>query len=163
MQGIKSMRDGTEIIVVGSDHTGLSLKENIIKYILERGLKVIDVGTIHARIISFPDITRLLCKEILRKRAHRGVIICESPVGASIAANRLRDIRAAVCHDSHCARRCIEHDNVNVMCIANDVGWRGDIHELMKAFVDAKFDASECSSRRVDNYDLLPLTWTDLF
>ena len=163
MQGIKNMRDGTEIIVVGSDHTGLSLKENIIKYILERGLKVIDVGTFDAHIIDFPDLARLLCKEILRKRAHRGIIICESPVGASIAANRLRDIRAAVCHDSYCTRRCIEHDNVNVLCISNDVGWCGYIYESMKAFVDAKFDASECYSRRVDNYELLPLTWTDLF
>lgn len=156
------MRDGSEIIVVGSDHTGLSLKENLTKYILERGLKVIDVGSFDANYIDFPDVARLLCKEILRKRAHRGVITCESPVGASIAANRLRDIRAAVCHDSYCARRCVERDNVNVMCIANDADWCGDIHELMKAFVDAKFDASECYSRRVDNYELLPFTWTDL-
>lgn len=136
-------------IVVGSDHAGFALKGAVIAVIRDLGYDVIDVGSYDAAPVDFPDIGAALCSTILDGRAKRGIMVCGTGVGASIAANKVKGIRAAVCHDVHSAHQSVEHDDVNVMCIGAQIVGPWLARDLLKAFLDAEFSATEECVRRV--------------
>ncbi len=136
-------------IVIGSDHAGFSLKREIIDVIKDKGFEVVDVGSYDDQPVDFPDIGRALCKEIREGRAFRGVMVCGTGVGAAIAANKVRNIRAAVCHDIYSAHQSVEHDNVNVMCIGAKIVGAWLARDLVNSFLDAQFNATEDHIRRV--------------
>src|SRR5690606_33032669 len=104
-------------IVIGSDHAGWPLKQSVVDHIRSLGHEVHDVGSYDDAPVDFPDIAKALTDRILSGEADRGIMVCGTGVGASIAANKVRGVRAAVCHDVHSAHQSVEHDDVNVMCI----------------------------------------------
>jgi len=142
-------------IVIGSDHAGFPLKAEIIDAIKEKGFEVVDVGSYDEKPVDFPDIGRALCKEILEGRAFRGVMVCGTGVGAAIAANKVKGIRASVCHDIHSAHQSVEHDNVNVMCIGAKIVGAWVARDLVSSFLDAQFNATEDHVRRVQKLDCM--------
>jgi ribose 5-phosphate isomerase B len=136
-------------LVIGSDHAGWALKGDIVAHIKALGHEVVDVGSHDARPVDFPDIARALTAKVLSGEAERGIMVCGTGVGASIAANKVRGIRAAVCHDIHSAHQCVEHDDVNVMCLGAQIVGPWLANDLISAFLSAKFADDEDFRRRV--------------
>jgi ribose 5-phosphate isomerase B len=137
-------------IVIGSDHAGWSLKGNVVAHIRSLGHEVIDVGSHDPNPVDFPDIAKALTAKVLSGEAQRGIMVCGTGVGASIAANKVRGIRAAVCHDVHSAHQSVEHDDVNVMCIGAQIVGPWLANDLVASFLQAKFEDNEDYRRRVD-------------
>lgn len=137
-------------IVVGSDHAGFPLKAPIVEHIRGLGHEVEDVGSYDEHPVDFPDITRKLTDRLTAQAADRGLLVCGTGIGASIAANKVRGIRAAVCHDGYSAHQAVEHDNVNVMCIGAKIIGLWLAQDLVSAFLDAKFSTAVEFRRRVD-------------
>jgi ribose 5-phosphate isomerase B len=138
-----------KVLVVGSDHAGFPLKADLVALCREEGWEIIDVGSYDPGPADFPDITRAACERILSGQASRGLMVCGTGVGASIAANKIPGIRASICHDAHCARQCVEHDDVNVMCIGAKIVGPWLARDLLRIFLNAKFNATEDHVRRV--------------
>lgn len=136
-------------IVIGSDHAGYPLKADVIAHIRALGHEVQDVGSYTPDPVDFPDIARAVCDTVRKQGAERGLLVCGTGVGAVIAANKMRGIRAAVCHDAHSAHQSVEHDDVNVMCIGAQIVGPWLARDLVESFLDAKFDANEDHVRRV--------------
>jgi ribose 5-phosphate isomerase B len=137
-------------IVIGSDHAGWSLKAGVITHIKSLGHEVIDVGSHDSKPVDFPDIARDLTSKVLAGEAQRGIMVCGTGVGASIAANKVRGIRAAVCHDIHSAHQSVEHDDVNVMCLGAQIVGPWLANDLVASFIGAQFEDNEAHRRRVD-------------
>ena len=141
-------------LVIGSDHAGFPMKGPVIKTLQEWGYSVKDCGTYSPDPVDFPDIAQRLCGEILAARAQRGIMVCGTGVGACIAANKIRGIRAALCHDTLCAHQCVEHDNVNVICMGAWVIGPLLANEVLASFLNAKFASSDPDlKRRVKKLD----------
>lgn len=137
-------------IVVGSDHAGFQLKQQVAAYLRELKHDVLDVGTNSTAPVDYPDYAEALGKAILDGRAERGVLICGSGVGASVAANKLVGIRAGLCHDCYSAHQGVEHDDTNVLVLGARVVAYALAAELVHAFVDATFSNEERHRRRLD-------------
>ena len=137
-------------IVIGSDHAGFPLKADIRKNLEALGHTVEDVGSYDAEPVDFPDIAKLVCTKVRDGAAERGLLVCGTGVGAAIAANKIRGIRAAVCHDVHSAHQSVEHDDVNVMCIGAQIVGPWLARDLVTTFIAAEFDRSEDFLRRVE-------------
>jgi ribose 5-phosphate isomerase B len=136
-------------IVIGSDHAGWALKGAVIAHVKALGHEVIDVGSHDPKPVDFPDIASALTSKVLSGEAQRGIMVCGTGVGASIAANKVRGIRAAVCHDIHSAHQSVEHDDVNVMCIGAQIVGPWLANDLVASFLEAKFVDNEDHRRRV--------------
>ena len=135
-------------IVIGSDHAGYHLKLELAEHLRAAGHDVTDIGSHDPGPVDFPDIARAVCGSV-RDGGSRGLMVCGTGVGASIAANKVRGIRAAVCHDVHSAHQSVEHDDVNVMCIGAQIVGPWLARDLVDAFLGAQFDRSEDFVRRV--------------
>lgn len=144
-----------KILVIGSDHAGFPLKADLLALCHEEGWETIDVGSYDSNPVDFPDITRKACEFILSGKATRGLMVCGTGVGASIAANKVPGIRASICHDVHCAHQCVEHDNVNMMCIGAQIIGTWLARDLLHTFLNAKFNATEDHLRRVAKLDAM--------
>lgn len=142
-------------IVIGSDHAGFPLKADISKNLEALGHTVEDVGSYDSEPVDFPDIAKLVCTKVRDGAAERGLLVCGTGVGAAIAANKIRGIRAAVCHDVHSAHQSVEHDDVNVMCIGAQIVGPWLANDLVTAFFAAEFDRNEDFVRRVEKLALL--------
>lgn len=137
-------------IVLGNDHCGLALKEHIRDVLTEMRQDVIDVGTYDTEPVDFPDITREVCEPVRRGEADRGLLLCGTGVGAAIAANKMPGIRAALCHDTFSGHQCVEHDDVNVLCMGAWIVGSRLAEEVLRAFLTANFAASTDFHRRVE-------------
>ncbi|MFC0268085.1 ribose 5-phosphate isomerase B [Kushneria aurantia] len=137
-------------IVIGSDHAGYRLKASVVAFVESLGHEVIDVGSHDDVPVDFPDIAKALTSKVTSCEASRGLMVCGTGVGAAIAANKVRGIRAAVCHDIHSAHQCVEHDDVNVMCIGAQIVGSWLANDLIKAYLDAEFSTDEAFRRRVE-------------
>src|SRR5262245_42993741 len=137
-------------IVVGSDHAGFEMKKTVLRRLLEEGdLEVVDVGSYNTDPVDYPDYAEAIGLAIREGRADRGVIICGSGVGASVAANKLTGIRAGLCHDTYSARQGVEHDDMNVLALGARVIGPELARELVIAFVRATFSGDERHRRRL--------------
>ncbi|WP_127144642.1 ribose 5-phosphate isomerase B [Pelagibacterium montanilacus] len=136
-------------IIVGSDHAGFPLKATLIAHMEASGHTVTDIGSFDAEPVDFPDITRSLTSRIANGEGQRGLLVCGTGVGASIAANKVKGIRAAVCHDVHSAHQSVEHDDVNVMCIGAQIVGPWLAKDLVSSFLAAEFSTDEDFRRRV--------------
>jgi ribose 5-phosphate isomerase B len=137
-------------IVIGCDHAGFPLKREIADFVAGLGHAVTDVGSHTPDPVDFPDIARAVCAAVTGGTADRGLMICGTGVGAAIAANKIRGIRAAVCHDVHSAHQAVEHDDVNVMCVGAQIVGPWLARDLVAAYLAAEFEPSEDFKRRVD-------------
>lgn len=137
-------------IAIGGDHAGFPTKGPVVARLKAWGHEVRDFGTFSEEPVDFPDIARLVCDAVRSREAERGILVCGTGVGASIAANKIPGIRAALCHDTYCAHQCVEHDNANVLCIG---GWIVGIRlaeEILSAYLNASFSAEPHFRRRVE-------------
>jgi ribose 5-phosphate isomerase B len=136
-------------IAIGADHAGFALKQKLGDYLHELGHAVIDLGTMNQDPVDYPDYAEAVGKAVLQGQAERGVLICGSGVGASVAANKLPGIRAAVCHDTYSARQGVEHDDMNILVFGARIIGEELARELVRAFLAARFTAEERHLRRV--------------
>jgi len=138
-------------VAVGCDHGGFLLKFTVMDAIISAGHEVIDFGTDNGEIrVDFPDFVFRVGDAIQRGVAERGIIICGSGVGASVAANKMKGIIAGLCHDHYSARQGVEHDHMNVLCLGARVIGTAIATELTTAFLGAKEDLDERFVRRMD-------------
>ena len=136
-------------IVIGSDHAGWSLKQTVLDHLRGKGHEVLDVGSHDDKPVDFPDIARALAQKVTSGEAERGIMVCGTGVGASIAANKMKGIRAAVCHDVHSAHQSVEHDDVTVMCIGAKIVGPWLAVDLLDSYLAAEFSTDEDFRRRV--------------
>lgn len=137
-------------IVVGSDHAGWPMKGSVMEHVRRLGHQVTDVGYHDGQPVDFPDVARALTAVIKDGAADRGIMVCGTGVGACIAANKVSGIRAAVCHDVHSAHQCVEHDDVNVMCIGAQIVGPWLANDLIAAYLRAQFSTDADFRRRVE-------------
>ena len=131
-------------IVVAFDHRGVKLRERLLEELDALRHEVLDLGTdTDAERIDYPDKARELGEAIQRGDAERGVLVCGSGVGASVAACKMLGIRAAICHDVYSAHQGVEHDDMNVLCLGSEVIGGELAVDLVRAFVGAQFDGGE--------------------
>lgn len=142
-------------IVIGSDHAGFHLKKELARFLNEQGHDVTDVGSHTQDDVDFPDIARSVCGEVVSGKVERGIMVCGTGVGAAIAANKIRGVRAAVCHDAHSAHQAVEHDDVNVMCIGAQIVGVWLARDLVASYLAAEFEPTEDFKRRVDKLTAL--------
>jgi ribose 5-phosphate isomerase B len=142
-------------LAVGGDHAGFRLKEPLIEALRLAGHDVHDCGSYTPDSVDFPDVAKVVCAEVLAERADRGIMVCGTGVGACIAANKIRGIRAALCHDLYSAHQCVEHDDVNVLCLGAQIIGELLARELIAVFLAARFDPSDHFRRRVAMLDEL--------
>jgi ribose 5-phosphate isomerase B len=137
-------------VAVAFDHRGVKLRERTLEELAALGHDAVDLGTDSAAVrIDYPDKARELGQAILDGRAERGVLVCGSGVGASVAACKLPGIRAAVCHDTYSAHQGVEHDDMNVLCLGSEVVGGELAGELVRAFLAARFDGGERYVKRL--------------
>jgi ribose 5-phosphate isomerase B len=137
-------------VVLGADHAGYLLKEVLRKHVSALGHEVIDVGTHSTDPVDYPDFARAVGEAVVGGDAARGVLICGSGVGASVAANKVTGIRAAICHDCYSARQGVEHDDMNVLTLGERVIGVERAKVLVEAFLSATYHSEvERYARRV--------------
>ena len=136
-------------IVLGCDHAGYDLKRELTGFLHDLGHEIIDVGANSPDPVDYPDYAEALAKVIRENRADRGVLICGSGVGASIAANKIPGIRAGICHDTYSAHQSVEHDNINVLVMGARIIGIALAKDIAQAFLNAEFTGEERHIRRL--------------
>jgi RpiB/LacA/LacB family sugar-phosphate isomerase len=136
-------------VVIGSDHAGFELKQAIAGFLRQAGHDLQDVGTDSTKPVDYPDYAEALAKVVVAGGAQRGVLICGSGVGASVAANKVPGIRAGLCHDTYSAHQGVEHDDMNVLVLGSRVIGIELAKELVAAFLRAGFSGEERHARRL--------------
>jgi ribose 5-phosphate isomerase B len=137
-------------IIVGSDHAGFALKKELLAEITTQGHEPVDAGVYSAEPSDYPDIAEKLGTDLVAGPAERGVLVCGSGVGVSVAANKLPGIRASVCHDTYSAHQGVEHDDMNVLVIGARVVGPELARDILRAFLNARFSQEERHRRRLD-------------
>jgi ribose 5-phosphate isomerase B len=137
-------------IIIASDHAGVAYKAVLVKEMQEKGYTVNDLGTFDPnQPDDYPDYAIKVAEAILAKQGEKGIIICGSGVGVSVAANKFKGIRAGVCHDTYSAHQCVEHDDVNVLCIGQRVIGIELAREVVFTFLKAVFSNEERHVKRL--------------
>lgn len=136
-------------VVIGSDHAGFKYKGIIIEMLLQQDYEVLDTGAFDEQPSDYPDQAANVARALLSGSGQRGILICGSSVGVSIAANKFKGIRAGVCHDTYSAHQSVEHDDVNILCIGERVLGIELAKEIVTAFLKAKFTGEERHIRRL--------------
>jgi ribose 5-phosphate isomerase B len=126
-------------IGIGSDHGGYELKEELKKYMLEKGIEVIDYGTNDLTSVDYPDYGKIVAEAVVKKEVERGVVICGTGIGISIAANKVKGIRCALCSDTYSARMSIEHNNANMIALGGRVLGVDLAKEILSAYLNSTF------------------------
>jgi RpiB/LacA/LacB family sugar-phosphate isomerase len=137
-------------VAIGADHAGYQLKEELGSSLAASGFDVIDLGTFSTEPVDYPDIAVAVGEAVRDGRADRGILVCGSGAGASIAANKLHGIRAALAHDTYTAHQSVEHDDANVLALGSRVIGIELASEVVRAFLAAKFSGEERHVRRVN-------------
>ena len=146
-------------VAVAFDHRGVKLRESVLEEVEAGGHETLDLGTDAPEPkIDYPDKAREVGEAIQLGGAERGVLVCGSGVGASVAASKLAGIRAATCHDTYSAHQGVEHDDMNVLCIGSEVVGPELAAELVRTFLAAKFDGGERYVRRLEKIEELERT-----
>jgi RpiB/LacA/LacB family sugar-phosphate isomerase len=136
-------------VTIGSDHAGFTLKEALAAYLREEGHQVVDVGTHSREPVDYPDSAAAVAGSVLAGESERGILLCGSGVGASVAANKIPGIRAAVCHDTYSAHQGVEHDDMNVLVLGARIVGPELARELVRSFLGARFTGEERHVRRL--------------
>ena len=137
-------------IIIGCDHGGLELKKEIIAHLNKRGIETTDVGTYTSDSCNYPDYAKALCLRIQSGEFERGILVCGTGIGMSIAANKHNGIRAACCSDTFSARMTRVHNNANVLCMGARVIGQCLAEDVLDAFLGAEFEDGGRHRMRVD-------------
>ena len=124
---------------IAGDHAGFQLKNEVYKLLLAENVNVINCGTHTAESCDYPDFAEMVAKKILAGKIDRGILVCGSGVGVSVAANKFPGIRASLCHDTYSARQGVEHDDMNVLCIGARVIGPESAFEVVRSFLGARY------------------------
>jgi ribose 5-phosphate isomerase B len=136
-------------VALGADHAGFELKQAMIPLLRSLGHEITDLGTNSTEPVDYPDVAALVAGAVLGGTVERGVLICGSGVGASVAANKLPGIRAGLCHDSYSAHQGVEHDDMNILVLGARVIGVELARELARVFLDARFTHEQRHERRL--------------
>lgn len=138
-------------IVIAADHNGFELKNIILKLLNDTKHTVLDVGP-HSfdPLDDYPDYAKIMAKSISEGESDRGIMICGSGVGASVAANKVKGVRAAMCHDVYSAHQGVEHDDLNVLCLGSRIVGSEVAQELVISFINASYTQEERHQRRLE-------------
>jgi len=138
-------------LAVAADHAGFEMKRTLVAWLEEEGHQVVNLGPPRPDPVDdYPDVAVSLCREIQEGRVQRGILICGSGIGASVAANKMKGIRAGVAHDIYSAHQGVEHDDVNVLCLGARIIGIEVAYELVRAFLAARFSGEERHVRRLN-------------
>ena len=137
-------------IALAADHAGFSLKQELVAKLTQQGHAVLDLGTNSEAAVDYPDSAVAVAGALRDGQAERGIIVCGSGAGVSIAANKFPGIRAAVCHDTYTAHQAVEHDDMNVICLGARVIGGALALDLVNAFLGARFSGEERHQRRLN-------------
>lgn len=138
-------------IALAADHGGFVLKTSLIPWLEAQNYEILDLGAeIFDSADDYPDFAEDVAEAVVSGKAERGILVCGSGVGASIAANKVPGVRACLCHDTYSAHQGVEHDNMNVLCIGGRVIGTELAKELVGAFIKAEFSGKDKYKRRVD-------------
>ncbi|MDH4066644.1 MAG: ribose 5-phosphate isomerase B [Acidobacteriota bacterium] len=142
-------------VAVGSDHAGFELKRDLAGHLAQLGHEVIDLGTHSTAPVDYPDTAEAVATALRNGQADRGLLVCGSGAGVSVAASKFPGIRAAVCHDTYSAQQAVEHDDLNVLCLGARVVGPALARSLVDAFVGATFTNDERHLRRLAKVDAI--------
>jgi len=142
-------------IVIASDHGGFAYKNILLPIIREQGYDITDLGAFDDTASDYPDFAKLVADAIENGKAGKGILICGSGVGVSVAANKFKGIRAGVCHDTYSAHQSVEHDDANVLCIGERVIGIELAKEIVLSFLAATFSFAERHQRRLDKIKVI--------
>ena len=143
-------------MAIACDHGGYVLKAPIVALLKRLGHEVLDLGAHQLDPADdYPDFARYVGQAIQHRQADRGVLICGSGVGACVAANKLKGVRAGVCHDTYSAHQCVEHDDVNVLCLGARIVGEALACELVEAFASAVFSGEPRHRRRLEKVEAI--------
>ncbi len=137
-------------IIIASDHAGYIYKALLIKHLNENGHEVINLGAFNEEPSDYPDHAADVAHALLDHKGEKAIIICGSGVGVCVAANKFMGIRAGVCHDTYSAHQCVEHDDVNVLCLGQRIIGIALAYEIVDAFINAHFITKERYQRRLE-------------
>lgn len=135
--------------VVGGDHAGFEMKSEVIEFLKRQSVSVTDCGAFDCSPSDFPDFAKLVAEKLRRGEADRGILVCGSGVGVSVAANKFPGIRASLCHDTYSARQGVEHDDMNVLCIGARVIGPAVAMEIVQAFIGARYSPAPRHAARL--------------
>lgn len=142
-------------IAIGADHAGFEMKRDLAGYLAQAGHEVTDLGTHSTAPVDYPDIAEAVAQAIRNGQADRGVLVCGSGAGASVAASKFPGVRAAVCHDAYSARQAVEHDDLNVLCLGARVIGPALARALADQFLAAGFSGDERHLTRLAKIDAI--------
>lgn len=138
-------------IALGADHAGFQVKSELVPWLRERGHEILDLGAHELDVTDdYPDFAWPVAVSVLRGEAERGILICGSGIGASITANKVKGIRAGLCHDTYSAHQGVEHDDMNVLCMGTRIIGMALAEEIVLSFLGATFSNEERHIRRTD-------------
>jgi ribose 5-phosphate isomerase B len=146
---LSSAQDAMKI-AIGCDHAGYPLKAELVDTVRAAGHEPLDCGTDSEAPVDYPDYAAAVAEAVAAGKASRGIVLCGSGVGACVAANKVRGVRAAVCHDIYSAHQGVEHDDMNVLCLGARIVGAAVAPELVRAFLAARFSNEPRHKRRLD-------------
>lgn len=135
------------MIAVGADHGGFELKEHVVKYLQDKGIEVKDFGTYSEASVDYPDCAKPVCQAVQNGEAECGILICGTGIGISIAANKYKGIRAALCGDVYSAKMTKQHNNSNIICMGGRVIGRELAFMIVDAWLEAEFEGGRHQNR----------------
>ena len=133
-------------IAIGSDHRGYNVKQELIKIIDDKGYQYHDYGSSAEESVDYPDVARVVAEAVACGEYERGILVCGTGIGVCITANKIRGIRAALCHNAFCARRSRQHNDSNILCLGGDVTME-PVEDIVQAFLDTPFEGGRHQTR----------------
>ena len=138
-------------ICIGSDHAGFSTKEHIKNFLINNNFSVIDIGPIEKKSVDYPDYAKKVAKRVKLKKSNIGILVCGTGIGMSMSANRLKGIRAAVCHNIKSSIMSRAHNDANIICLGARLTSKNDIISILKAFLKTNFEKGR-HKRRINKF-----------
>ncbi|MGH9385360.1 MAG: ribose 5-phosphate isomerase B [Vicinamibacterales bacterium] len=142
-------------VAIGADHAGFEMKRDVAGYLAQQGHEITDLGAHTTAAVDYPDIASAVASAIRNGQADRGILLCGSGAGASVAASKFPGVRAAVCHDTYTARQAVEHDDLNILCLGSRVIGPSLARTLIDAFLTATFSNEERHLRRLGKIEAI--------
>ena len=137
---------------IGTDHAGFEVKPFVIEYLTKKGIEVEDLGTYSSESVDYPDFAHKVAQAVLDNSGTMGILICGTGIGMSLAANKHKGIRAALCHDYYTAEMARRHNNANILCFGARIVGKGEIESILEAWLSHEFEGGR-HQRRVEKID----------
>lgn len=142
------------MIAIGSDHGGYELKEHVKKHLVENGVEVKDFGTFSEASVDYPDCAKPVCEAVISGEAERGILLCGTGIGISIAANKYKGIRAALCSDVYSATMAKQHNDANILCLGGRVTGRELAFMIVDTWLKTEFEGGRHAERIKKIHDI---------